>query len=372
MSITPPYIPADGVTEATVDVTGITDAYENGVTSGLVTVESAVGTIATGDADPGVPGVQVPVTPDGTGKGEVTFKVRAGTIGAQGMVAMKNLSGDVLGQDSLTVIHVDIAEFDRVVPRAGNEKLVVVTTTPSPLVAGVSVSLSIARTSGDDGAATITDPSSATITATRTIKIRGDQQSWGSGSTAAPDNMELRATFSGGAAPFDTEAFTVCAHVENFRQTAASAQPGGVLHFEYSWDSDSGNIADLDRVWFGEHVTYSDGGIHVGVDRPWNANSPNPTILPSRSTMSGTWGAAQDNHSPPGGLPTAGPADSFTATQHYGYRCLRHNPGAVDNTLGWQQNVMGPIGISRFVEMVGTNWQYRIVKSGLVNTEPLP
>jgi hypothetical protein len=82
--------------------------------------------------------------------------------------------------------------------------------------------------------------------------------------------------------------------------------------------------------------------------------------------MSGALGGGQDTHSSVGA--SSGPADSYTATQYYGYRCLRCNPGAVDNTLAWQKNVLGPIVISRFVEMSDGAWRYRITKNGYEST----
>ena len=81
-----------------------------------------------------------------------------------------------------------------------------------------------------------------------------------------------------------------------------------------------------------------------------------------------------DNHSPPGGLPTAGPADSYTATQHYGYRDFRSDPAAVDGTLGWQVQLLGPIPIVRrvYLDAATGNWFFEATKAGVTATAILP
>ncbi len=190
-----------------------------------------------------------------------------------------------------TVLKVEIAEFDRVVPRAGNEKSVVVTTTPSPLPAGVSVALSIARTSGNEGAATITDPASATITQTTTIKIQGTQQSWGSGDSPAPNNMEIRATLTGGTTPCDTEDFTVCAH-PNAVQNGPAHSPINTptqagMQIAITVKSESGTDADLDKVMDSEvvSVSFDHTGSMVGVPPFSSSNSgfmPATTVPPDQ------------------------------------------------------------------------------------------
>lgn len=291
----------------------------------------------------------------------------------------RSLAGCNLANSSGSV-NVTIGAFSRVCPGTGHEKSVTITTSPV-LPSGESITLSLTRVSGDEGSAVFVSTGTATRTITgtgtgtgvTTIKIRGTQQSWGSGATAAPNNMKLKTTVTGGNGTVCAHrVFTICAHPTAFRQTPGTMLSGGKLRFIYDWDSESGRINDLDHVWVGEHVTYSDGGVHVGAGRPWKGNDADPTIMNSRTVMNGNHSSFVDTHIPPSGLPSAGPTDSYTATQHYGYRCLRCTPGAVDDTLGWQTNLMGPITISRSVYLDDTTWYYKAEKSGVVNPVPLP
>jgi len=155
------------------------------------------------------------------------------------------------------------------------------------------------------------------------------------------------------------------AHPCNFRQTHVSSW-GGILSFTYAWDSTSGNLADLSHVEVGEWVTYSDGGIHKGADRPWNKNDPDPT---QHWWAPGTDGGVVDTHY--ANSPDAGPADSYTATQYYGFKC--QICGATFNLHGFTEDLLGPITISRYVEQLNdSSWQYRINKSGSQGVMPLP
>ncbi len=309
-------------------------------------------------------------------KGRIRDKDKIGGKSGPPVEHKDSLDGSVdvsIFEAELHIIRVEIEEFARVRPRTGNEEEVDVTLAPSPLPDALSVSLSVVRVTGGEGAGDVVDPAGRVITQTTTIKVRGTQQSWGAGNTAAPNNMQLRATLSVHTSPCDTENFTISAKPIKFHQTSVRKEVGGVLKFRYAWESDSGNLNDLDKIWLGEHVTYSDGGKHVGPNLPWKANNPDPTIKPARGITGATTGTGGDTHRPPGGrLPSAGPAASYTATQYYGFRDFRTDPGAVDNTLGWQTNLLGPITISRWVEEVGGNWRYRIEKSGTTHTQWLP
>ena len=153
------------------------------------------------------------------------------------------------------------------------------------------------------------------------------------------------------------------AHPVNFRENGESSW-GGVLTTQYKWDSSSGDLNDLSEVQVGEYVTYSDNGQHVGNGRPWKQNNFNPTIR----WVAGTAGGADDTHSSPAA--DAGPADSYTATQYYGYHCNKCRFAV--NAHGFHKDLMGPITISRYVELVNGIWQFRIVKNGATATKPLP
>jgi hypothetical protein len=138
----------------------------------------------------------------------------------------------------------------------------------------------------------------------------------------------------------------------NFRQTAGADAGGGVLHFEYAWESSTGNLADLSDVEVGERVDYTQ------TENPPFSPAPNPTII----WIPGQDGGFQDNHSPG----TVKPYKNSTerATQYYRYR--RSGGSAV--------NLMGPISIIRRVtRKPDGNYRYRITKSGLsADIDPLP
>jgi len=238
-----------------------------------------------------------------------------------------------------------------------------VTITPSLAGTGHTVHFDI---TGTDGTATVTADqmrdTSGPITVTGGT---GAQQT----SVGGGENRRVRARVDGTDFCGQSDPFAVCAHPTNSRETLRRADPGAILHFEYAWESDSGDLAHLDQVLWGEHVSY--GGIPAPnppfTDPGWGTVS-DPTVL----NVPGVDGVAQDNH---GNLPmSAGPADSWIATQHYRYRCARCVPdgaSADENDVSWGTIVMGPITISRLVENVG-GWRYRITKQGISATRPLP
>jgi len=132
----------------------------------------------------------------------------------------------------------------------------------------------------------------------------------------------------------------------------------GVLHFDYTWESSTGNLADLSNCLVGEFVTYPGAANpYVWPSPPWAAGSstPNPT-MPSTA---GSGGAGQDNHGPKSFVAAASRvAANFTATQIYRYQCPCANGG------NWV-TLDGPISIVRTVtQNADGTWQYAISKSG--------
>lgn len=138
----------------------------------------------------------------------------------------------------------------------------------------------------------------------------------------------------------------------NFRQTAGRDAGSGVLHFEYAWDSSSGNLADLSDVEVGEIVDYAP------FDSPPFVVWDNPTII----WLPGTRGGFQDNHSV--GVMKPYSAKTKSATQHYRYR----------RSGGTPVNIMGPISIERKIESKSDgNYKYKITKSRVsAEVDPLP
>jgi hypothetical protein len=235
------------------------------------------------------------------------------------------------------------------------------------------VRLAAQNTSAANGNFTINGGATADITTTGDVHFRGTAQT----TPGNHNNLRVRVQVRGQDTS-RSDGFAVSTIPENWTQTAVRMLAGGVLQFDYSWTADSGNLADLDQVWIGEHVTYDDGGAHVGATRPWRGNNPDPTILPARAPGGlSVMGRATDTHSPPGGLPMAGPADMYTATQNYGFRDFRTENAPVDNTLGWQINLVAAIPIVRVVENTAAPpapamWRYTITKSGSMHMAPLP
>ena len=148
----------------------------------------------------------------------------------------------------------------------------------------------------------------------------------------------------------------------NFRQTAGRDAGGGILHFEYTWDSSTGNRADLSGCEVGEHVSYLGPSPFPRPSPPFPSGSvSNPTII----WIAGTDGAFNDNHRT-GNMSFVKPysASTYTATQYYRYRCNRGSP----------VNLMGPISIVRAVSRKSDgNYKFRITKSGeFAEIDPLP
>jgi hypothetical protein len=147
----------------------------------------------------------------------------------------------------------------------------------------------------------------------------------------------------------------------NYMQTASSDKPNGVLHFEYSWTSTSGALADLTQCQVGENVAYPGGNPYVWPNPPFNGSTQNPTVI----FLAATDGALQDNHShTPFVMPYT--AAAFNATQQYQYRC--RNLDTTDFT-GFN-NVIIARSVS---DTTGKGcWTYMITKSGASNTQRLP
>jgi hypothetical protein len=171
--------------------------------------------------------------------------------------------------------------------------------------------------------------------------------------------------FSGNAPNFCQVRFNIVAFPINFHQVGAGvSRPGGILHFDYQWDSSSGNLADLSDCQVGENVVYPGGGPgFVWPKPPYNGETPNPTI----GWLPATEGAFQDNHSP---KPFLRPyvTNSFVATQEYRWQCTyQTTPTAFSAWSG--------ISIARSVnDITGSGcWVYTVTKTGYsASLKPLP
>ena len=153
-----------------------------------------------------------------------------------------------------------------------------------------------------------------------------------------------------------------CAVPTNYQGSCSDAG-NGVLSCQYTWNSSSGNLADLSACTVREYVTYPGTSPFI-----WKSPPYVPTQTPFPVTLGGsaTTGSAPDTHGKPGFV-TPYSADSFTATQYYQYICPCAN--------GEQPvNIMGPLSISRSVTFLSPSgkWQYTITKSGVTASTLLP
>jgi YD repeat-containing protein len=154
----------------------------------------------------------------------------------------------------------------------------------------------------------------------------------------------------------------VCPVPTNFRQTFNLGY-GGLLHFEYAWDSSTGNHADLAACTVGESVTYPNGNPYVAPNPPFNAAYSNPTEI----NVAATQGSIPDDHMIPGFTTPYSPS-SHTGTQNWRYSCPCANNGQF-------VNLMGPLSIRRQVSQnPNGSWKYTITKptAGFATIDPLP
>jgi hypothetical protein len=162
--------------------------------------------------------------------------------------------------------------------------------------------------------------------------------------------------------------FLVRAVPTNFRQTGTSDAGNGVLHFDYAWDSSSGNLSDLSDCSVSEKVVYP-GGATYSWPAPFPIiNTTNPTIL----SVPGSDGTGQDNHGLDGktGNDFRKPyfGASFTAQQTFSYSCGSGTSQMTDNLLG-------PLPIERSVSQnPNSSWRFTVTKptDGIATINPLP
>jgi sugar lactone lactonase YvrE len=153
----------------------------------------------------------------------------------------------------------------------------------------------------------------------------------------------------------------------NYHQVGPGVdQGGGVLFFNYAWQSSDGYLADLGNCWVGELVTYpgtANPYVYANPPYAFGDSSPNPTIL--WGSVTAAEGKGTDKHSP---KPFMKPYvfNSFTAKQNYRYTCLGLAPV---NFPGW----VG-IQLTRTVRLNATTgcWTYTVTKSGYSASLCLP
>lgn len=267
-------------------------------------------------------------------------------------------------------ISVNITPFARVPPTITIQ--VLVTTTPSPLPAGYSVSLVCETDAGTTGSATVS-PSS--ISGSTTVTITGGTQSWGSGDTPAPNNIKLKATRNGHV--YDTEDFTVCAHPINLCNILKQKNMQYGFQVDVVWESDSGagNCGHLDRCGLTELVQYPVysnppfGRRSDGATLPESGKSYRIPDYPAESYIVGSACVRSgDTHQLyPNCIRNPIVAGSAAISQKYQFICRRCG------SLNW--NTLGEFSITATIypkQVNGlVNFWFKLTKSGCYTGDPL-
>jgi hypothetical protein len=266
-----------------------------------------------------------------------------------------------VAEDDLTVVSVEFtphirntdtpaAMKDRIAPGADqggwvNPTSVYVQVTPS-LADGQSVTLDAEGKSNADGLVSINQKTSGTLdlTSSQTVQLDGLTQT----EPGHAGNIRLTVLVR----RLDTvqsNGFSVSAIPVNFHQAQGGEFVQGTLYFTYTFDSDSGPLNDLSQVWVGSEATYSDGGKHVGPGKPWTANDLS-IIYPTGTTPfdgpNGDSGSVVEYDHPPGrALPMAGPGDTLTATENFGFIDFR----TASSNFQTPVNLLGPVEIDYYV-----------------------
>ncbi len=205
-----------------------------------------------------------------------------------------------------------------------------------------------------------------TITTTTAVTIVGVSAS------SVANNIKLAA--SGSQCACGSTTFTVTAPVSgaipvNFRQTSSSLQPSAVLEFHYTWDSSTGNKADLSGCQVEEYVTYVGQSPTYYWPTPpyvvYTSNNPETGGTPVSATVPGL----VDDHGHPGFV-TPYKYVGVSSDQRYQFQCSYYQNNQ------WVQllPLTGTIPITRIVSYKNgtTTWYYEITKSGLTASMNLP
>ena len=263
-------------------------------------------------------------------------------------------------------VHVMVTFYNSPIVPLGKPIPITVTVSPSNNTAPIT--LAITTTSGTGSATFINNSTTMTITATTTVTVVGVTGS------SVPNNIKLAAKISSGELSNTTFTVTnpvVGAIPVNFRQTSSSVI-GDSLHFEYNWDSSSGNKADLTNCQIQEYVTY------VGPNPfPW----PSPPYLPQQVTVWPVTGTViqataltglQDNNGHAAGWRKPYVYKVVSSDQVFQFQCSTYKPGVWTPLMP----LNGAIPIDRTVALFNFGpseyWQYSITKSGKSASATLP
>lgn len=179
-----------------------------------------------------------------------------------------------------------------------------------------------------------------------------------------PDSTCPTDTGQQAEAPGNSEAIPV-----NFQTFQEVPLPDGTLQFSYTWQSSTGNLADIASCLVGETVYYP------GTTDPYvwptpmvqQTRNPTPLYVPGNNSGSNsTTAGLGDYNKPPASYSKPYSTASFNATQTLQWECPNYNGGNYNRFVP-------DITISRaiFLDTDG-KWKYTISKSGYANKATLP
>jgi hypothetical protein len=208
-----------------------------------------------------------------------------------------------------------------------------------------------------------------------TIKTTTSLTITGATVSSVPNNIQLSA--SGTSCACGSTTFTVTAPISgaipvNFRQTSASIPSTGVLEFHYTWDSSSGNKADLASCQVEEYVTYVGGilgGLYYWPSPPYAAGTATNDPEYGGTPISANSFGLVDDHYPKSFLKPYKYA-GVNSDQVYQFQCPYYN----NNQWVPMWPLIGTLPITRIVNYTNGNqiWYYEITKSGMTAAANLP
>jgi hypothetical protein len=211
--------------------------------------------------------------------------------------------GNDVGSQTLTIVNVSVPQHiraastpadmkaDRIPPRV--DTAITVTVTPDLTGTGQVVTLSITGQSADNGTVTINGDPTVNVVKTGPVNLRGTAQTKataGDGGGNAGKLVLLAQVRGADAAKSD--GFSVSAVPQNWKVTFDELITGGGrlgIRVINSWESDSGDLSDLDQVERSEVVEYLAG---TGVFKPVKSGE-------NSGYKSATSGEITDSHSTP-------------------------------------------------------------------------
>jgi hypothetical protein len=246
-------------------------------------------------------------------------------------------------------------------------KPVPTTATVKPPNNTTQITLTISTTSGMGAAIFLGGSTTITITTTTSVTLVGVTAS------STPNNMELDAKV--GSTIVGSMIFTVTGAINgaipvNYRQTAFSVQSSASLHFEYMWDSSTGNLADLSACQIEEYVTYVGPNPYPWPSPPYLANQVTPWPELGLTPVSANNPKLNDDHGHAAGWQTPYVFKVVASDQVYQFQC----PYYQNNQWVQLMPINGQIPIDRVVSLPNGNppWTYTITKSGQSASMTLP